>query len=83
MNDHQHCQELKAYLSDYIDGVLSDDLCQVLEQHIAECQNCQIVVNTLRKTIDLVHTTSVDTPVPDGIRTRLFHRLNLDDFLDK
>ncbi len=83
MRDQRHCQELKAYLSDYIDGALSDDLCQALEQHIAECQNCQIVVNTLRKTIDLVHTTSVDKTVPDGVRTRLFHRLNLDDFLDK
>ena len=39
------CAELKAQLSDYIDGELEAGLCAELERHLAGCDNCRIVVN--------------------------------------
>ena len=44
-------------LSEFIDGELQAELCAELEQHLEGCDNCRIVVNTLRKTIELYKQT--------------------------
>jgi anti-sigma factor RsiW len=73
---------LLGSLSDYIDGELGAELCREIEKHIAECDDCRIVVDTTRKTIDLVHASNdPQTDLPDEVRNRLFKRLNLDDYL--
>lgn len=81
MGHMKQCKDLLAVLSDYVDGVLTDELCAELERHLSECRNCRIVVDTLRKTIDLVHVSREPASVPEAIRQRLYHRLNLDEFL--
>jgi anti-sigma factor (TIGR02949 family) len=81
--EKHHCQNLLGSLSDFIDGSLSADLCVELEQHLAECENCRIVVDTLQKTIYLYHATATTPDVPSEVRERLFHRLDLDDYLIK
>lgn len=48
---------------------ISDDL--------ANCEDCRIVVDTLRKTILLYRTLPPPSP-PESIRLRLFHALKLD-----
>ncbi len=84
MSDHDRskCHSLVAFLSDYVDGTLSEQLCQEIEEHMAECQDCHIVVDTLRKTISIVHDCS-DTPdeLPDQVRARLYKTLNLEDYM--
>jgi anti-sigma factor RsiW len=67
-------------LSEYIDGGLSPELCQELEKHLEGCDNCRVVLNTTRRTIDLVHTPMEKPDLPDDVRERLFKRLNLDDY---
>ena len=81
MSDHSHenCKALLGSLSEYIDGELPTDLCAQLEKHIEGCDNCRIVLNTTRRTIDLVQVSSEEN-VPDDVRERLFKRLNLDEF---
>ncbi|MBK8619062.1 MAG: zf-HC2 domain-containing protein [Anaerolineales bacterium] len=54
---HSNCASLLGSLSDYIDGELGAELCRQIEKHIAECEDCRIVVDTTRKTIDLVHAS--------------------------
>ncbi len=79
---HTTCEALLGSLSDYIDGELGAELCRQIEKHIAECENCRIVVDTTRRTIDLVHASdALQADLPDGVRDRLFKRLNLDDYL--
>lgn len=81
-SNHTNCEALLGSLSDYIDGELSAELCRVIEEHIAECENCRIVLDTTRKTIDLVRTTNDPQPgVPEAVRERLFKRLNLEDYM--
>ena len=81
-NDRSTCQSLLSFLSDYVDGDLSDELCREIESHTAECENCRIVVDTLRKTISLYHVTATETPeVSSATREKLFKTLNLEDFL--
>ena len=83
MTDHVHknCEELLGSLSAYIDGDLSPELCQELEKHLAGCNDCRVVLNTTKRTIDLVHTPLEKPDLPDDVRERLFKRLSLDNYL--
>ncbi len=81
MNEERHCHQLIETISDYVDGELDPQLCVELERHLSECDNCQIVVNTLRKTIELYKDPSPGDALPDEVRLRLFYRLHLEDFL--
>jgi hypothetical protein len=65
-----------------VDGDLDPLLCDEIERHMADCENCQIVINTLKKTVELYHLTAEDPSLPSDVRTRLFHELNLEEFLD-
>ncbi|MFH1524839.1 MAG: zf-HC2 domain-containing protein [Chloroflexota bacterium] len=80
--DHSKCKTSLGSLSDYVDGDLSEELCLQLESHIAECQDCRIVVDTLRKTIYLYHESVAEpAEVPGIVRERLFRTLKLEDYL--
>ena len=81
MGKHDHCPELLNFLSDYVDGALQDELCAEIDRHLEGCENCRIVVDTLRKTIYLYQATSADPTLPGDVRQRLYHCLDLDDFL--
>jgi anti-sigma factor (TIGR02949 family) len=83
MNDHIHakCEELLGSLSSYIDGDLPPELCQELEKHLEGCDDCRVVLNTTKRTIELVHSPAEKSELPEEVRERLFKRLNLDDYL--
>jgi anti-sigma factor (TIGR02949 family) len=80
--NHLKCEELLGSLSAYIDGELGPELCQELEKHLAECDNCRVVLNTTKRTIELVRSPSEKSDLPEDVRERLFKRLNLDDYLN-
>lgn len=77
---HQNCKALLGSLSEYIDGELTAELCKEIEKHLEGCDDCRIVLNTTRRTIDLVHMPA-DENVPADVRERLFKRLKLDNYL--
>jgi predicted anti-sigma-YlaC factor YlaD len=81
-NDQSTCQAILGFLSDYVDGDLSEELCREIECHAAECEDCRIVIDTLRKTISLYHGSAAETPgVSNEAREKLFKTLNLEDYL--
>lgn len=80
MEKHLHCKEFVDEISAYVDGDLSNELCAELDKHLRECDNCRIVVNTLKKTIDIVHHQAEMDKAPADVKERLFYRLNLDQF---
>jgi anti-sigma factor RsiW len=82
-HDHKNCRQLLGSLSEYVDGELDEELCSVLEQHLVDCENCRIVVDTLRKTIYLYHETAQAEDIPLDIRQRLYKSLNIEDHLEK
>lgn len=51
---HTHnCQELLGHIHDYIDGELEAKLCAELEQHLAGCEDCRVMVDTTEKMLIL------------------------------
>lgn len=80
------CRDFCNQLSDYIDGELAASLCAELEQHLAGCPNCRIVVDTTRKTVNLYRRYG-QAELPAGVSERLWqaieqaglHRFRLGD----
>jgi len=82
MNHDENCKYLLDSLSDYVDGSLGSELCAELERHLSECENCRIVVDTLRKTVSLYKITRQPAEMPEDVRERLYRSLNLEEFLE-
>ncbi len=82
-HDHTNCEQLLGSLSEYIDGELTPELCEEIEKHLSGCDDCRVVLNTTKRTIDLVHAPIEKPDLPDDVRERLFKRLKLDDYLDQ
>ena len=80
-HEHGKCRYLLGSLSDYVNATLEGEICAEIERHLEECENCRVVVDTLRKTVYIVHTTNCDPTVPDDVRERLYKRLDLDEFM--
>jgi predicted anti-sigma-YlaC factor YlaD len=87
MSEHVHtpqCKQLLGNLSEYIDGDLQAELCAEIEEHLKDCDNCRVVVNTLRKTIEIYEQTAGSlAELPNPVRERLFAKLELKDYLKK
>jgi anti-sigma factor RsiW len=83
-DEHSTCKSLLGFLSDYVDGDLSEELCREIESHAAECQNCRVVVDTLRKTILLYHESAAGpAEISGATREKLLKTLNLEDYLQR
>ena len=80
-DEHGSCKQLLSTLGDYVDGELSPELCAEIEHHMQDCQRCRIVVDTMRKTIELYQETDEETHLPQDVRERLYIRLNLEDYM--
>lgn len=78
---HGNCRYLLGSLSDYIDGAAEEQICAEIERHLAECENCRVVVDTLRKTVYLYRLDTEETTMPSDVRQRLYRCLDLDEFL--
>jgi len=79
--NHEQCSQLLGSLSGYLDGEASEALCQEIERHLEGCEDCRVVVDTLRKTVELVHNLP-QPDLPDGARERLYKSLDLTDQLN-
>jgi predicted anti-sigma-YlaC factor YlaD len=71
------CREMLGALSDYIDGELEERLCAEIEAHMQNCPDCQIMVDTLRKTV-LLYRKYGQADLPEGVRSRLYVALDIE-----
>ncbi len=79
---HHDCRDLLDGLSDYLDGEASAELCAEIQRHMASCEKCRVVVDTLGKTVRL-YKQLPKTDMSEGARERLYKVLDLSDFLRK
>ena len=64
------CKDFLSELSDYLDESIDAELRAKLEEHIAECPNCWVVVDTCQKTLK-VYKGMEPQEVPSPIKDRL------------
>jgi anti-sigma factor RsiW len=82
---HTHtpaCQDLKSQLSSFIDGELDDAICQEIMRHLESCENCRVMVDTLKKTIVLYREEPHES-VSSQVHNRLFNVLDLEALKSK
>jgi len=82
---HTHtpaCQDLKLQLSGFIDGELDDTICQEIMRHLESCDNCRVMVDTLKKTIVLYREEPRES-VPADMHKRLLQVLELETLKSK
>ena len=75
-----NCHHLLDDLSDYLDGDASTAICAEIERHLATCDNCRVIVDTMNKTV-LLYRDLPQPTLPDDVRTRLFQSLDLEEFI--
>jgi predicted anti-sigma-YlaC factor YlaD len=68
------CQALLSSLSDYLDGDLEQALCDRIEAHLSECQDCRLMVDTTRKTLVLYRSLN-RVEIPAEALDRLWRTL--------
>ena len=69
-----NCEDVIHELSDFIDGELDGASKQELESHLRECEDCRLVVNQTKKTIE-VFCDSEPVELPVEVRSRLHDAL--------
>lgn len=66
----KNCPDYISNLNDYLDGGVSPELCAEIEAHLGQCQNCRIMVDTLKQTVKLCREGK-EEPLPEALETRL------------
>jgi len=81
---YENCDSMLSMLSDFIDGELSREFCTAFENHLEQCPDCSIVVDTLKRTISLYKDNSSETVnVPADVRERLYKCLALEEYINQ
>jgi predicted anti-sigma-YlaC factor YlaD len=65
-----NCRQVILELSSYLDGDLGGEVVADLELHVKECVDCRVVVDTVRKTVD-IYCKAEPVPLPEDVRERL------------
>ncbi len=82
MANHEHCESILGDLSAYLDEEASVALCAEIDKHLAGCGDCQVVVDTLRRTVTLYQTLP-QPAMPESLRKRLYKTFDLGDLLPR
>lgn len=64
------CKNTLIQLSDFLDGELDPALAEELKKHLAACDDCRVVVDTTRQTIQL-YCNAEPIPLPEDVEKRL------------
>lgn len=65
------CTEVLEQLADYLDEDARAELCHQIEAHLTSCHDCQLYVDTVKKTIvlyQLDHKVKMPPKVTDRLR---------------
>ena len=69
-----NCKSVIREISDYIDGELDLSVKQELERHLEDCEDCKMVVDQTRLTVE-VFCDSKPVELPGDVKSRLHEAL--------
>jgi predicted anti-sigma-YlaC factor YlaD len=65
-----NCRSIIKELANYLDEALDPVLKTSIEKHLEGCEDCRVVVDTTKKTIQ-IYCNSEPAPLPEETKTRL------------
>jgi predicted anti-sigma-YlaC factor YlaD len=69
-----NCRGVIRELSSYLDGDVDVTVLSELEIHLKRCEDCRLIVDTTRKTIE-IYCKAEPVPLPQDVRIRLHETL--------
>ena len=76
--NHHHPEEVIKQLCNQMGEDLDAPFCQEVIDHLKECPNCQIIFDTVKKTVVLCRDLEQKKDMPPEMRQRLMKVLQLD-----
>ena len=67
---HEICEKIRRLLSEYLDDELRGAILEEVRIHLERCPDCELEVDSIKKTIRLYREASCDD-VPVDVRIRL------------
>lgn len=64
------CRELFERLSEYVDGELSQEICEEIQRHMEGCEPCVAFAKTLKKTAEMCRRLP-SRPIPPHVAADL------------
>jgi predicted anti-sigma-YlaC factor YlaD len=64
------CTDVIERLADYLDAEARTELCRAIEEHLSQCRDCRIEVDTVKKTI-VLYQSDREIPLPVAVNSRL------------
>ena len=64
------CTDFLAKLTDFFDGNVPPELMAQVEEHIAECKHCEVVLDSTTKTINIYRNSEL-YDFPPELQSRL------------
>jgi predicted anti-sigma-YlaC factor YlaD len=66
-------------ICDFMGEDLDAPVCKEVAEHLENCPNCKVYLDTVKKTVTICQETEKDKEMPRDIKNRLFKVLNIDD----
>jgi predicted anti-sigma-YlaC factor YlaD len=64
--DQLSCQELVELVTDYLEGVMPDELVQRFDRHVESCKGCRIYLEQMRETIRVTGSLDPEQVTPEA-----------------
>lgn len=74
---HKHKQKMIKLVELQLGKDFNAAIIEEVAQHMEECPDCKIYVDSVQQTIKLYRTTEKQQSIPDDVSDRLFKVLNL------
>lgn len=75
---HQHDDKMMNHISEQLGSDYDKEIVAEVAEHMKNCPDCKIYVDSVRQTIKLYRVSESDTSVPEDVSDRLFKQLKLD-----
>ena len=72
-----HSKKIIDELCNYLGEDVDNPMCKELMQHVKECPECRIYLDTVKMTVSLYRKAEEPKPVPEHVKETLFKKLNL------
>lgn len=66
----KRCRELFAALSDYMDGLVDDAVCDKMEKHINDCEPCQAFLHSLERVVKQCRSYQPECNSPEVLKVK-------------
>lgn len=73
----ESCPDIPMLYSQHLEGEISASLCATMEAHLASCERCDAICDSLKNSLALCQTYEADAPIPDTLAESIRARIRV------